>query len=76
MTTGSPKASQKRTKRASFSEALTSRVPASASGWFAAMPTGRPSKQAKPMTTLGAKTSWTCTSSPWSTTAATTSATS
>ena len=69
-------ASQKRTKRAIFSEASTSRVPASTSGWLATIPTGRPSKQAKPTTTLGANSSWTWTSSPWSTTAETTSTTS
>ena len=42
------KASQKRTKRAAFSEASMSSTPASAFGWLPTMPTAWPSSRAKP----------------------------
>jgi hypothetical protein len=44
------KQSQKRTKRAPFTEALMSSVPASMAGWLATIPTERPSRRANPMT--------------------------
>ncbi len=56
---GMLKASQKRTKRAPFVEALISRTPARKAGWLATMPTGRPSRRAKPTTRFFAKCSWT-----------------
>jgi len=49
------KASQKRTKRAPFFEALISRQPARNSGWFATMPMEWPFKCTKPTTIFGAK---------------------
>ena len=48
-------ASQKRTKRAPFLEALMSSVPASIFGWLATMPTLRPFMWAKPMMMFFAK---------------------
>ena len=47
-------ASQVRTKRAAFSAALMSSVPAMNSGWFATIPTDWPSTWAKPMRMLRA----------------------
>ncbi len=54
VTTGMLKASQVRTKRAAFSAALMSRVPAMDIGWLATMPTEWPSMWAKPMRMLRA----------------------
>ena len=48
VTSGMLNASQKRTKRAPFTEALMSSVPARYAGWLATMPTGRPPSRAKP----------------------------
>ena len=48
VSTGMLKASHVRTKRAAFSAALMSSVPAMASGWLATMPTGRPLDVAEP----------------------------
>ena len=42
------KQSQKRTKRAALIEELMSSTPAKKAGWLATIPTGRPSKRAKP----------------------------
>ena len=64
VTTGTLKASQNWTKRPAFSDASTSRVPASHRGWLATMPTDSPSMQAKPTTIDGAKSSCTWTNSP------------
>ena len=50
VTSGMLNASQKRTKRAPFTDASMSSVPASTAGWLATMPTGRPSSRAKPTT--------------------------
>ncbi|CAB4837254.1 unannotated protein [freshwater metagenome] len=52
--TGIPKASQVRTKRAAFSLAAISNVPASACGWLAIIPTERPSIRPKPTRIFGA----------------------
>ena len=51
---GSPKASQSEAKRAAFSEASVSMVPASAVGAFAMTPTGLPSTRARAVTTFRA----------------------
>src|SRR5712692_9142549 len=50
VTSGRLNASQKRTNRAPFTEALMSSTPASTAGWLATMPTGPPSRRAKPTT--------------------------
>ena len=44
---GTLKASQVRTNRAAFSDALMSRQPAKCIGWLATIPTGLPPKRAK-----------------------------
>ena len=44
------KASQKRTKRAPFTDASMSSTPASAFGWLPTIPTGRPFSREKPIT--------------------------
>jgi hypothetical protein len=49
VTMGMLKASQKRTKRAPLTEESMSSTPASSEGWFATMPTVRPSIRAKPV---------------------------
>ena len=72
VSTGMLKASQVRTKRAAFSEAPMSRVPAICSGWLAMMPTGRPSTCPKAVMMLGAYSGWTSRISPSSTTCSTT----
>ena len=69
VTSGMLKASQKRTKRAPFTEASMSRQPARTAGWLATMPTLRPPKRAKPTTMLGAKCACTSRKRPSSTTA-------
>ena len=66
-------ASQKRTNRAAFSEAAMSRVPANCSGWFATTPTLMPSRRARPVITLGAYSSCSCSRWPSSTIEAMTS---
>ena len=50
VTSGMLNASQKRTNRAAFTDALMSRVPASTDGWLATMPIDRPSSRANPTT--------------------------
>jgi hypothetical protein len=62
------KASQKRTKRAAFTEASMSRAPAITLGWLATTPTGWPSSLAKPTTMFMAWKGWTSRNSPRSTT--------
>ena len=52
--TGIPKASHVRTKRAAFSLAAISKVPAKACGWFAMIPTEWPSTRPKPTRMFGA----------------------
>src|SRR4030065_86553 len=47
VTSGMLKQSQKRTKRAAFTEALMSRHPARCAGWLATIPPGRPRGRAK-----------------------------
>ncbi len=54
VTSGMLNASQNRTNRAPFTDASMSSVPASTAGWFATMPTGRPSSRANPTTMLRA----------------------
>ena len=70
VTSGTLNASQVRTKRAAFSDASMSSVPASTWGWLPTIPTTWPSMRAKPQTMFIAH-SW-CTSkkSPSSTTSA------
>src|SRR5438093_1228348 len=60
VTSGTLKQSQKRTKRAAFTEAAMSRQPARCAGWLATMPTGRPPSRPKPTTMFGANVA--CTS--------------
>jgi hypothetical protein len=55
VTSGILKASQKRTKRAAFTDASMSSVPARNAGWFATMPMLRPPSRASPTTMLRAK---------------------
>ena len=62
------KASQKRMKRAALREASESSTPASTIGWFATIPTVRPSMRPKPVTMFRAKASWISKKSPSSTT--------
>ena len=52
------KQSQKRTKRAAFTEASMSRQPARCAGWLATTPTGRPSRRAKPTMMFRACSGW------------------
>ena len=59
VSTGMLFASHRRTKRAAFSEASMSRVPARCEGWLAMMPTLCPSTRPKPTTTLRANSGWT-----------------
>ena len=54
VTSGMLKASQKRTKRAAFTDASMSSVPARCAGWFATMPTERPPSRANPTMMLRA----------------------
>ena len=68
VSTGTLNASQVRTKRAAFSEASMSRVPANCIGWLATTPTGRPSTRPKPISRFGANSGWTSRNSPSSTT--------
>ncbi len=67
-TRGTLKASQKRTKRAPFTDASMSRTPARWSGWFATTPTGRPPSRAKPTMMFLAQSAWISKKSPSSTT--------
>ncbi len=67
------KASQKRTKRAAFSDEAMSSTPASWLGWLPTTPTGRPFRREKPTMMLRAKCSWTSKNSPLSTSRCTTS---
>ncbi len=62
------KASQVRTKRAAFSEAAMSSVPAKLIGWLATTPTEWPSTRPKPTTMFGANPAWISRNSPSSTT--------
>ena len=64
-----PNASQVRTKRAAFSLASMSSVPATCSGLLATTPTLRPSMRPKPTTMFCAHSSCTSTKSPSSSTA-------
>ena len=73
VTIGTLKASQKRTKRAAFSDASMSSTPAICAGWLPTMPTGFPPRRAKPMTMFIAKCSCTSKKSPSSTIRPTTS---
>ena len=73
VSTGMLKASQVRTKRAAFSEASMSRVPANCIGWLATIPTGWPSTRPKPTMMFGANSACTSRNSPSSTTAVMTS---
>ena len=66
-------ASQVRTKRAAFSDASMSRVPANCIGWLATTPTGEPSTRPNPTTMLGANSAITSRKSSSSTTAVMTS---
>jgi hypothetical protein len=50
VTSGMLKQSQKRTKRAAFTEAEMSNTPARKAGWLATTPTLRPLRRAKPTT--------------------------
>src|SRR2546422_155371 len=68
VTSGMLNASQNRMNRAPLSEALISSTPASAAGWFATTPTGRPPRRAKPTSRFPAKSPCTSRSSPSSTT--------
>ena len=68
VSTGMLKASQVRTKRAAFSEASMSRVPANCIGWLATTPTERPSTRPKPTMMFGAHSGWISRKSPSSTT--------
>ena len=61
-------ASQVRTKRAAFSDASMSRVPANCIGWLATTPTDRPSTRPKPTMMLGANSACTSRNSPSSST--------
>src|ERR1017187_8193624 len=65
---GMLKASQKRTKRAPFTEELISSTPARKAGWLPTMPTERPSMRPNPTTIFLAQCSWTSKNSPSSTT--------
>ena len=67
------KASQKRTKRAAFSDASMSSTPASCAGWLPTTPIGRPFSREKPTMMLRAKCSCTSKNSPLSTSRCTTS---
>ena len=58
------KASQNRTKRLAFSPASMLRVPAICDGWFAMIPTERPSTRPNPMTMFGANSGCTSRNSP------------
>ena len=62
------KASQVRTNRAAFSDALMSSVPAACIGWLATTPTDAPSTRPKPTIMLGAKAAWISRNSPSSST--------
>ena len=73
VSSGMLKASQKRTKRAAFSEALMSSTPASCAGWLPTTPIGRPFSRENPMMMLRAKCSCTSKNSPLSTSRCTTS---
>ncbi len=68
VSTGTLKASQVRTKRAAFSEASMSRVPANCMGLFATTPTERPSTRPNPVMMFGAKSGETSRNSPSSST--------
>ena len=61
-------ASHVRTKRAPFSDASMSRVPAYDIGWLATTPTLRPSTRAYPHTMFGANSECTSRKTPSSTT--------
>ena len=61
-------ASQKRTNRDAFSLASMSSVPPSTFGWFAMMPTERPSRRASPITMFIAQNGKISRNSPSSTT--------
>ena len=61
-------ASQKRTNRAAFTDALMSSAPAMTFGWLATIPTGWPSRCANPTTMFIAKYGCTSKNSPLSTT--------
>src|ERR1051325_172817 len=65
---GMLKASQNRMNRAPFSDALISSTPASAAGWLAITPTGRPPRRANPTSRLPANSLCTSKNSPSSTT--------
>src|SRR6266508_3557975 len=69
VTSGRLKASQKRTKRAAFTDESMSSVPARCAGWLATIPTGKPSNRAKPTTILRAQKGCTSKNTPSSTTA-------
>ena len=70
VTSGMLKQSQKRTKRAAFTDASMSRQPARCAGWFATRPTGRPSRRANATMMLRAWSGWISNSWPSSTTRA------
>jgi len=76
VTTGIENASQNRTNRAAFSPASMLSVPAICEGWFAMMPTLRPSTRPNPTTMLAANRGWTSRKSPSSTMCSMTSVTS
>ena len=63
-------ASHVRTKRAAFSDASMSSVPASTCGWLPTMPTTWPSMRANPHTMFIAQSAFTSKNSPSSTTSA------
>ena len=73
VSTGMLNASQNRTKRAAFSEASMSRVPANCIGWLATTPTGCPSTRPKPTMMFGANSACTSRNSSSSTVAVMTS---
>ena len=68
VTIGMLNASQKRTNRDAFSLASMSSVPPSTFGWFAMMPTERPSRRANPITMFIAQNGKISRNSPSSTT--------
>ena len=70
VTSGTLNASHVRTKRAAFSDASMSSVPASTCGWLPTMPTTWPSMRANPHTMFIAQSGKTSKKSPSSTTSA------
>ncbi len=68
VSTGMLKASQVRTNRAAFSDALMSSVPAKCIGWLATTPTDEPSTRPKPAMMFWAKPAWISRNSPPSST--------